>query len=104
MPSGAAGEKLGRLIGRARRTATSSDGRPSGEKSAVAAAPAAEREPTVVINLELVEALARAETAEAKVAQLAAELVHKEEILAEARRALRTARVALRDHLRLTEQ
>ena len=81
MPSGAAGEKLGRLIGTAWRTVTSSDGR---SKSAVAAAQVAEREPAVEINLELVEALARAETAEAKVAQLAAELVHKEEILAEA--------------------
>ena len=55
-----------------------------------------------VIDLELTDAVARAEAAEAEVARLKQELAYKEEVLAEARIALRTARLALRDHLRIT--
>ncbi len=101
MATEAAGDKLGRLIGRARKTAANVGGSSWLDRSV----PAADNEhPAAEIDIELVDALARAEAAEAKVAQLTAELAHKEEILTEAKRALRTARLALGDHLRLTER
>lgn len=101
MVAEAAGDKLGRLIGRARKTAGNVSGPAWLDRSA--SADVEEQEPAVEINIELEDALARADAAEARVAQLTAELAHKDEILAEAKRALRTARLALGDHLRLTE-
>jgi hypothetical protein len=56
------------------------------------------------VDVDLIDALARAEAAEAQVVLLRAELMRKEEVLAEARNALRTARLALRDQLRITEE
>ncbi|NNE96995.1 MAG: hypothetical protein HKN24_13295 [Acidimicrobiales bacterium] len=56
-----------------------------------------------VLDLELSDAVARAEAAEAEVTRLKRELAYKEEVLADARIALRTARLALRDHLRITD-
>lgn len=52
------------------------------------------------IHVDLVDALARAERAEAEVDKLRRELIAKDEVLREARKALLTARVALREQLR----
>lgn len=101
MAGEAASDKLGRLIGRARKTASSVSGPAWLDRSV--SSNVEQVQPAAEINIELVDALARAEAAEARVAQLTAELAHKDEILAEAKRALRTARLALGDHLRLTE-
>ncbi len=65
-------------------------------------APGGVSEPPVeVIDVDLVDALARAERAETEVARLQVELAAKDEILREARKALLTARLALRDQLRM---
>ncbi|MBT8241703.1 MAG: hypothetical protein KJN63_10795 [Acidimicrobiia bacterium] len=57
----------------------------------------------LTVDVDLSEALARAEAAEAEIVRLRVELAQKEEVLTEARLALRTARLALRDHLRITQ-
>lgn len=57
--------------------------------------------PVEVIDIDLVDALERAERAETEVARLQEELAAKDEILREARKALLTARLALRDQLRM---
>ena len=103
MATEATGEKLGRLIGRARNTVTGVGGPAWLDRQRAEVPPEDSPQTDARIDVELVDALARAEAAEKKVAQLTAELLYKEEILTEARRALRTARVALRDHLRLTQ-
>jgi hypothetical protein len=59
---------------------------------------------SIVVDIELSDALARAEYAEAENERLRSELERKEDILAEAGIALRTARLALRDHLRITQR
>lgn len=117
----AASDELGRLAGRAleksveaaeglrakalavwRRTTSESTEKP-GLVSSTAGEATPDRDGEV-IDVDLTDALARAEAAEAEVERLRSELAHKEEILAEARVALRTARLALRDHLRITRQ
>ncbi len=62
--------------------------------------PAPESEAVPPINIDLVDAMHRAERAEAEVARLTQQLRQKEEILSEARAALRSAKVALQEHLR----
>lgn len=56
-----------------------------------------------MIDVDLVDALARAERAERQIEDLERELAAKDEILREARKALLTARLALRDQLRMRE-
>ncbi len=56
------------------------------------------------LHLDAVDALARAELAEAEVVRLQAVIAHKEEIIAEARAALYTARTALESHLNIKEE
>lgn len=55
------------------------------------------------IDVDLLDARERAARAEAEVERLRRELAAKDEVLAEARKALLTARLALRDQLRLRE-
>ena len=122
----ATGDKLGRFVGRARGKASEkgnglwararsarrrggSAQQPDPHKSSrtgsnsATDADRADLGPEL-IDVDLSDALARAEAAEAEVARLRSELAHKEEILAQAHIALRTARLALRDHLRITQQ
>ncbi len=123
----ATGDKLGRFVGRARGKASEKgDGLWTRARSARRRADSAQQPdphessrtgsnsatdadradlgPELLIDVDLSDALARAEVAEAEVARLRSELAHKEEILAQAHIALRTARLALRDHLRITQQ
>ena len=62
------------------------------------------RAPDPSLHLDAVDALARAELAEAEVVRLQAVIAHKDEILAEARIALYTARSALESHLKIKEE
>ncbi|NNF53698.1 MAG: hypothetical protein HKN03_04560 [Acidimicrobiales bacterium] len=56
------------------------------------------------LHLDAVDALARAELAEAEVVRLQAVIAHKDEIIAEARAALYAARTALESHLNIKEE
>ncbi len=56
------------------------------------------------LHLDAVDALARAELAEAEVVRLQAVIAHKDEIIAEARAALYSARTALESHLNIKEE
>ncbi len=56
------------------------------------------------LHLDAVDALARAEVAEAEVVRLQALIAHKDEIIAEARAALYSARSALESHLNIKEE
>ncbi len=107
MNNEAASKQLGRLVGKARATASragldrirSARVYETRHRSVVA-----QTYDDVVIDVDLADALARAEAAEAEVRRLQAELAHKDEILTQARLALRTARLAVREHLRITAQ
>ena len=55
-------------------------------------------------DLDIVDVQARAELAEAEVERLQALISHKDEIIAEARAALRTARTALENHLNVMKE
>jgi hypothetical protein len=120
----ATGAKLGRFVSRARNKSSETSlglrskarfvlGRPDTNDSPVSGHsqdPMGESARDVAIGdsgilaVEVVDALARAEAAEAENVRLRAELARKEEILTEAQIALRTARHALRDQLRITQQ
>ncbi len=119
----ATGPKLGRLVGRARQRSSettrglrSRAGFARHRQDAHNSTEIGHDEPennsaehsafvdSDMIAVDLIDAVARAESAEAENERLRGELARKEEILAEARIALRTARLALRDHLRITQR
>jgi hypothetical protein len=118
MAGEALGDKLGRLVGESFQRATSggllararaargrgASRRQPEDASAVSDSSLPSGDAPETVDINLTDALARAEAAEAQVVRLRAELMRKEEVLYEARNALRTARLALRDQLRITEE
>jgi len=103
----AASKQLGRLLGSARERAAGVIA-PASHVDVARLASVADASTTAevydrdVLDLDLSDAIARAESAEAEVALLRKELARKDEVIRQAREALTGARIALSDHLRIT--